>query len=282
MAEPSLHHVTCASPLGLHQIAYTQWGDPDAPVLLCVHGLTRNGRDFDPLARHLSDRYRVICPDMLGRGRSDFARDPVLYSVPQYLADCVTLIARLDVEELTWLGTSMGGIIGMILASMPGNALNRLIINDIGPVLGQVGLDRIASYIGDDPTFSSFEEGERNLRGRMGEFGVHTDQQFRFLSQHYVVQRDGRWTFHYDPAIAVAFKAAAAAPAADLWPVYDAIRCPVRVLRGQTSAILSEQTAATMQQRGPRARIVEIPDVGHAPTLISDQQIALVENFLND
>jgi pimeloyl-ACP methyl ester carboxylesterase len=282
MAEPSLHYVTCASSLGLHRISYTQWGDPDAPVLLCVHGLTRNGRDFDPLARHLADRYRVICPDMLGRGRSDFARDPVLYSVPQYLADCITLIARLNVEKLTWLGTSMGGIIGMICASMPGNALSRLIINDIGPVVGKVGLDRIASYIGDDPTFSSFEEGERNLRGRMGEFGEHSDEQFRYLSQHFVVQRDGRWTFHYDPAIAVAFKSALAAPATDLWPLYQAIQCPVRVLRGQTSAILSKETAELMEQRGPRARIIEVAGVGHAPTLISDEQIAVIESFLSD
>ncbi|MEK9775617.1 MAG: alpha/beta hydrolase [Quisquiliibacterium sp.] len=282
MNEPLLRHVTCASPLGLHKIGYTQWGDAGAPVLLCVHGLTRNGRDFDPLASRLASRYRVVCPDMLGRGRSDFARDASLYTVPQYVADCITLIARLDVEEVTWLGTSMGGIIGMIIASMAGNQLGRLIINDIGPVVGQVGLDRISSYIGDDPSFASFEEGERNLRGRMGEFGEHSDEQFRYLSRHFVVQRNGRWTFHYDPALAVPFKAAAAAPATDLWPVYDAIRCPVRVLRGKNSAILSEDTAAQMKQRGPRAKIVEIPGVGHAPTLISDEQISLVESFLSD
>ena len=282
MSQPTLRHVTCASPKGLHRIGYTEWGRPDAPVLMCVHGLTRNGRDFDPVAERLGDRYRVICPDMIGRGTSDFAPDPSLYAVPQYLADCVTLIARLDVEQVIWLGTSMGGVIGMLLAALPGNPISRLILNDIGPEIGSVGVEKIASYIGDDPSFASFEAGEADLRGRMGEFGEHTDDQFRYLSRHYVVQRDGRWTFHYDPTIAIAFKAAAAQPAVSLWPFYESINCPVRVIRGANSTILNEDCARQMTMRGPKALITEIPNVGHAPTLISDDQLQIVENFLLD
>lgn len=277
-----LRHVTCASPKGLHRIGYAEWGRRDAPVLLCVHGLTRNGRDFDAVAERLADRYRVICPDMLGRGTSDRAADPALYAVPQYVADCITLIARLDVEELTWLGTSMGGIIGMAVAALPGNPVRRLILNDIGPEVGQTGLGRIGGDIGDDPTFSSFEEGERVLRSRMSEFGPHTDEQFRYLSRHYVVRRDGRWTFHYDPAIATTFRAAAGQPAVPLWFLYEAIRCPVGVIRGGTSDILSEATANEMARRGPKARVEVVPGVGHAPSLIPADQIDLVERLLAD
>ncbi|GAA4404069.1 alpha/beta fold hydrolase [Quisquiliibacterium transsilvanicum] len=282
MSEPKLRHVTCASPKGLHRIGYAEWGRRDAPLLLCVHGLTRNGRDFDALAERLADRYRVVCPDMLGRGTSDRAADPALYAVPQYIADCITLIARLDVEELTWLGTSMGGVIGMAVAAMPGNAVRRLILNDIGPEVGQVGIGRIGGDIGDDPTFASFEEGERELRGRMSEFGPHNDEQFRYLSRHYVVQRDGRWTFHYDPGIGAGFRAAAGQPAPSLWPFYEAIRCPVRVIRGASSDILSEQTALEMTRRGPKARVEVVPGVGHAPSLIPAEQIDLVERMLAD
>lgn len=283
MPDPTLRHVTCASPRGLHRIGYAEWGAPDRPVLLCVHGLTRNGRDYDRLAQRLSDRYRVVCPDMLGRGRSDWAPDPSLYAVPQYLADCVTLIARLDVEELTWLGTSMGGVIGMMMAALPGNPIRRLILNDIGPVIGTAGAGRIAGYVGDDPTFESFEDGERELRRRSAEFGEHTDEQFRYMSRHYVVRRDGRWTFHYDPAIGATFKAATAAPAPPpMWPFYDAIKCPVRVVRGATSSLLAAETADEMTRRGPRAKVVEIEGVGHAPSLIADDQIDVIERFLTD
>ncbi len=283
MTEPMLRHVTCASPRGLHRIGYAEWGRRDAPVLLCVHGLTRNGRDFDALAERLADRYRVVCPDMIGRGTSDWAPDHSLYAMPQYVSDCITLIARLDVQELTWLGTSMGGIIGMMVASLPGNPIRRLILNDIGPELGKTGLSRIGGSIGDDPGFASFEEGERTLRGRMFEFGPHTDEQFRYLSRHYVVQRDGRWAFHYDPAIATAFHAApATTPPPSLWPFFEAINCPVRVIRGSTSDILSEATTGEMAARGPKARTAVIPDVGHAPSLIAPEQIAVVERLLAD
>lgn len=282
MTEPMLRHVTCASVKGLHRIGYAEWGRRDAPVLMCVHGLTRNGRDFDALAEHLADRWRVVCPDMLGRGTSDRAPDPALYAVPQYVADCVTLVARLDVEQVTWLGTSMGGMIGMALAALPGNPVRRLILNDIGPVVGGTGVGRIGDNVGDDPQFDSFEAGERELRSRMSEFGPHTDAQFRYLSRHYVVPRGQRWAFHYDPAIGQTFKVAAGTPMPPLWGLWDAIRCPVGVIRGGDSDILSAATAEEMTRRGPRAKVVEIPGVGHAPSLIADDQLAAVERLLND
>ena len=191
MTEPTLSHVKCLSPRGVHRLAYWEWGRADAPVLLCVHGLSRNGRDFDPLAERLRDRWRVVCPDMIGRGASDFMADPNLYSVPQYVADCVTLIARLGCEGVTWLGTSMGGMIGMALAAMPNAPIDHLILNDIGPVVDTVGRNRIAGYVGAQTRFESFEEGERTMRRDMSEFGPHDDAQFRYLSRHCIVPRDG-------------------------------------------------------------------------------------------
>lgn len=287
MLEPVLRHVTCASVRGLHRLAYWEWPRAEsAPVraadapdtVVCVHGLTRNGRDFDALAARLSRHWRVVCPDMIGRGRSDRVPDPRLYALPQYVADCVTLVARLDVERVAWLGTSMGGLIGMLLAALPGTPIARLVLNDVGPVLDAAGLARIASYVGGDPSFASEAEGVAALRESMREFGPHTDEQFRLLTRHYLVERAGRWHFHYDPAISLALQQASGP--ADLWPVYDAIRCPTQVLRGARSDILSAATAQRMGERGPRARTATFEGVGHAPTLIADDQIDAVERFL--
>ncbi|MFP5411591.1 MAG: alpha/beta fold hydrolase [Gammaproteobacteria bacterium] len=284
--EPVLRHVTCASPKGLHRMAYWQWdarsgGPGGAGTVVCVHGLTRNGRDFDALAARLSERYRVVCPDIAGRGRSDRLADPMLYTVPQYLADCVTLIARLDVERVDWVGTSMGGLIGMSMAALPGNAVGRLVLNDIGPHIDPAGLERIAGYVGDDPRFGSFEQGEATLRELMRDFGPHTDAQFRLLSRHYVIRKGDAWGYHYDPAIAVPFRALAGLPQPDLWPMWDAIACPVLAIRGEESDILTAEVAARMAARGPRARVVEFAGIGHAPTLIDGAQVAAVEAFLN-
>ena len=266
-------------------MAYWQWdarsGSPAGEgTVVCVHGLTRNGRDFDALAARLSERFRVVCPDIAGRGRSDRLADPMLYTVPQYLADCVTLIARLDVEKVDWIGTSMGGLIGMSMAALPGNAIGRLVLNDIGPHIDPAGLERIAGYVGDDPRFESFEQGEATLRELMRDFGPHTAAQFRLLSRHYVIRKGDAWGYHYDPAIAVPFRALAGLPQPDLWPMWDAIACPVLAIRGAQSDILTAEVAARMSARGPRARVVEFPGIGHAPTLIAGEQVAAIENFL--
>jgi len=286
LPDPVLRYVSCASPKGLHRMAYWQWdarsGAPEGEgTVLCVHGLTRNARDFDALAARLSERYRVVCPDIAGRGRSDRLADPMLYAVPQYVADCVTLIARLDVEKLDWVGTSMGGLIGMMMAAMPGNAIRRLVLNDIGPQLDPAGLERIGGYVGDDPSFDSFEQGEATLRALMRDFGPHTDEQFRLLSRHYVIPRGDRWGYHYDPRIAVPFRALAGLPQPDLWPMWDTIGVPTLAIRGRNSDVLTGEVAEKMRARGPRAHVVEFAGVGHAPTLIADEQIAAVEDFLS-
>lgn len=285
MDEPTLRTVTCASPMGLHRIAYWEWlptcaAGEEGDTVVCVHGLTRNGRDFDVLANRLRERHRVVCPDMLGRGASDRAADPSLYNVAQYVADSVTLIARLDVAQVGWVGTSMGGLIGMSLAALPKTPIARLVLNDIGPVLDPRGLVRIGTYVGQNPAFATREEGVRALRELTASFGPLNDEQFEVLSRHYFVREGDLWRYHYDPAIAVPLRAAAGQPPVDLWPFYDAIRCRTLLSRGAESDLLSEATAQAMTERGPRAQRVDFPGVGHAPSLIPGDQIDTIATFL--
>lgn len=280
--EPRRRSVLCASPRGLHRIAYLEWGDPrNRDVLVCVHGLTRTGRDFDPLARALGTQFRVVCPDLAGRGDSDRLADPSLYAVPQYVADMVTLIARLDVERVQWVGTSLGGLVGMALAAQPGAPIGRLVLNDAGPVLSRAALQRIASYVGQVQGFPSIEKAEEYIRTIAAPFGPHSDAQWRFLTETWLRRNpDGTWRPHYDPRIAEPFRASMPEKDLDVWPVYDAIRCPTLVVRGALSDLLGHHTAREMTLRGPKARLVEIPGVGHAPTFMHADQIGIVRDFL--
>jgi pimeloyl-ACP methyl ester carboxylesterase len=246
-----------------------------------VHGLTRSGRDFDELARTLCSQFRIVCPDVAGRGESDRLADAKLYTWPQYVADMVTLIARLDVEAVNWLGTSMGGFIGMALASQPGSPVRRLVLNDAAPVLGKASLERIASYVGLTPAFADLEEAEKHIRSISAPFGPHTDAQWRFLTETWVRKgEDGRWRPHYDPRIAEAYRATMPDKDLALWHIYDAVRCPTLLIRGENSDVVSRDTAGEMTRRGPKAKIREIRGVGHAPTLLNADQIALVRDFL--
>ena len=283
MREPARSRkVQCASASGLHRMAYVEWGERDNPaVLVCVHGLTRCARDFDFLAAALASRYRVVCPDVAGRGDSDWLRDPSEYEVTNYAADMVTLIARLDVDSLHWVGTSLGGLIGMAIASLPGSPIARLVLNDVGPVLSAVALERIGAYVGDWPPLPDIGAAERFVRSTSATFGPHTDAEWRFLTEH-VVRRnpDGSLRMHYDPALAAPYKAGIPKKDMELWNVYDPIRCPTLVLRGEQSDLLTRDTAKKMTERGPRAKLVEVPGVGHAPTLIHADQIAIVRDFL--
>jgi pimeloyl-ACP methyl ester carboxylesterase len=276
--------VQCLSPAGFHKMAYVEWGDPANPrVLLCVHGLTRCGRDFDFIAQALAGEYRVICPDVVGRGQSDWLRDPQHYAIPQYAQDMVALLARLDVEQVDWLGTSMGGMIGMALAAQPQSPLRKLILNDVGPVIAAGALTRIGEYLATPPDFASPTEAEAYIRLIAAPFGKLTDAQWRHLTQHVIKSGPaGRFQLRYDPGIAAPF-AAAAGEGKDIefWPIYDAIRCPTLVIRGERSDLLSRETVAAMMARGPQARSVEIPEVGHAPMFMDDTQVAVVKNFLN-
>jgi pimeloyl-ACP methyl ester carboxylesterase len=278
--EPRRRSVLCASPAGLHRMAYREWGDPrNREVLVCVHGLTRSGQDFDELARALRTQFRVVCPDVAGRGDSDRLADPKLYVWAQYVADMVTLIARLDVETVNWLGTSMGGFIGMALAAQAGSPVRKLILNDAGPLLGKASLERIRTYVGAAPAFPTIEDAEKYIRTISAPFGPHSDAQWRFLAETWVRKHeDGNWRPHYDPRIAEPFPAGD--EDVDVWPVYDAVRCPTLLIRGEHSDVVSRQTVAEMTRRGPKAKVVEIRGVGHAPTLLHAEQIAIVRDFL--
>jgi pimeloyl-ACP methyl ester carboxylesterase len=282
LSEPRRRSMQCASPKGLHRIAYLEWGDPrNRDVLVCVHGLLRSARDFEPLARELASHFRIACPDLAGRGDSDRLPDPALYAVPQYLADMVTLIARLDTESVNWLGTSLGGLVGMALAAQAGTPVKRLILNDIGPVISHAALERIASYVGDAPVFGTLEDAEHYIRTISAPFGPHSAAQWRFLTENFVRKNpDGTWRAHYDPRIAEAYRAGLPKKDMELWPMYDALRCPTLVLRGAQSDLLSRETTTQMARRGPKAKVVEIPGVGHAPTLLSAEQIGIVRDFL--
>jgi pimeloyl-ACP methyl ester carboxylesterase len=277
---PRLRDVQCITSAGLHRMAYREWGDPDNDrVLVCVHGLTRVSNDFDAFAAAVAADYRVVCPDVVGRGRSGWLRDPSLYQLPTYVSDMVTLLARCDAKTVHWFGTSMGALIGMVLASLPDSPIERMILNDAGPVLAVAALARIGSYVGDTPRFATIEDAEAYIRRITAPFGAHTDAEWRSLTEA-VVRRDGdAWIRHFDPALALPFKSA---PTTDtlLWHIYDAIRCPVLAVRGEQSDLLSRSTHDEMATRGPRAELVTIANVGHAPTFMHDDQIAIAKKFL--
>lgn len=290
-AEPRLNTVQCLDARGLHRMAYWEWGEPTNPhVVVCVHGLTRQGRDFDRLARELSVSHRVVCPDVVGRGRSDWLADPMAYAVPTYVADMVTLLARLDAEQIDWVGTSMGGLIGMMLASLPGAPLRRLVLNDVGPTIEWAALERIRTYVGVPVRWQSLDEAADALWAISQGFGPHTREQWLALTRHQVLQLEasegGETGFkpHYDPAIAVPFRALtaeqAAAGEALMWQAWARIKADVLLLRGAQSDLLSVQTAQRMTQHGPRTRLLSFEGVGHAPTLVAPDQRAAVVDFL--
>ena len=274
--------VQCISPSGLHRMAYTEWGERDNPrVLLCVHGLTRSSRDFDTLAGALAAHYRVVCPDVVGRGLSSHLRDPAGYAIPQYVADMVTLISRLEASTVHWLGTSMGGLIGMALAAQPGTPISKLVLNDVGPLITGESLQRIATYVGTDPQWATPDEALAYVKLICAPFGLLTEAQWCHLTETSIAQRpDGRWGFRYDPRIAEPFKAAFVDQDIDLWPLYQAIGCPTLVVRGAESDLLARATWQQMGCCGPQAKLAEIPGVGHAPMFQSDDQIAIVRDFL--
>jgi pimeloyl-ACP methyl ester carboxylesterase len=268
-------------PHGFHRIAYTDWGDVNNPnVLICVHGLTRNGRDFDVLAQALQDRYRVICPDIVGRGESQWLSHSADYSYPQYLADMNALIARLNVDTVHWVGTSMGGLIGMMLAGQPNTPIRRLVMNDVGPFIPKASLERLAQYVGRAPTMESLYDVEQYLRVVMAPFGKLTDAQWQHMAQHSGKQTpNGNFVLHYDPAIADVFKDSVMQDVS-LWPFWQSVACPVMVIRGADSDLLLRETVVQMKAGRSDVSSIEIPNTGHAPALMDDAQISAVRGFL--
>lgn len=285
MTEPRLRHVQCLGSRGLHRMAYWEWGDPaNRRVLVCVHGLSRQGRDFDTLAADLAPHYRVVCPDVVGRGQSDWLADAMGYAIPNYVADMVTLLARLDAEQVDWVGTSMGGLIGLGVAALPGSPLGRLVLNDVGPVIEPTSLQRIGTYLGAPVRWASLEEAADAMAAVSQGFGPHTREQWLALSRPQVKPDGDGFKPHYDPAIAVPFRAItpelALAGQALLWQAWDALKLPVLLLRGAESDLLSPATAQAMMERGPRARLHVVDGVGHAPTLVQADQRQVVRDFL--
>lgn len=301
---PQLRFITVAGPKAAsdqpRRMAYWDWSagpavDPHR-VVICVHGLSRQGRDFDVLAQTLTAQARVVAVDVAGRGESDWLADPMAYQVATYAADLAALIVELRAQDpeavIDWVGTSMGGLIGMALAAQPAMGLRRLVLNDVGPVIQWEALQRIGSYLGRNPSFASEQEAADLLAAISTGFGPHTPAQWLALSRPMLRQRDGRWWLHYDPALAVPVRAltdhadAVAAKKivddgeAALWALYDAITARTLLLRGADSDLLSRETVHAMQERGPRARCVEFGGVGHAPTLVSPDQVSVVVDFL--
>lgn len=294
-------YVLGLSSKGFHRVHYTDWGSPDAErIVICVHGLTRNGRDFDTLAQALLPEFRVICPDVVGRGKSDWLQAKEDYAYPQYCADMAAVIARVtgkptglagrlgrllgraqsEKKRILWVGTSMGGLIGMVLAAQPGSPIERLILNDVGALIPRAALERIGNYVGKDPRFKTLEELEAMLRLVLAPFGALTDAQWRHLTVTGAKQyEDGSWGLCYDPGIAIPFRKGPLADV-DLWQFYDAIRCPTLLLRGAQSDLLLKDTATEMTRRGPKAKLVEFEGIGHAPTLMVGDQIGIVRDFL--
>jgi len=276
---PRTRHLAGLSPHGFHRVVYHEWGDPhNQRVAICVHGVSRNGRDFDVVAERLAATHRVLAVDMPGRGDSDWLADPKDYAFPTYVTTLTALIARSGAETVDWIGTSMGGLLGMVIAAQPNSPIARLVVNDIGPVIEPASVVRIREYLGKDPTFASLDDAERYIRAVSAPFGALSAEQWAYLTRTNVRQRaDGTWRLAYDPGIAVPFQAEAAPPS--LWGVWDAIRCPTLVLRGASSDLLAVPTARQMAARGPCPRIVEFVGIGHAPMLLSDDQIAPVIDF---
>ena len=278
---PRQRSLKSLSPHGFHRVVWHEWGDADNPrVVVCVHGLTRTGRDFDVLGEALASTHRILAVDMPGRGCSEWLPDKADYVYPTYLSTLTALVAASGVATVDWVGTSMGGLLGIVMAAQPATPVARLVVNDVGPTIEPAALARIAAYVGNDPTFDSEAALVAYVRS-ISPFGPHDDAQWEHLVRTTTsLRRNGRYGFVYDPGIAVPFRNATTG--ADLWPLWDAIRCPTLLLRGAESDLLSASTARAMAKRGPRPRLIEFAGVGHAPTLIPDDQVEAVVDFLRD
>ncbi|MGI9417063.1 MAG: alpha/beta fold hydrolase [Geminicoccaceae bacterium] len=266
-----------------YRLGYTAFGDPEAGrTIICVHGLTRNGRDFDALAKALADRAFVVCPDVIGRGRSDWLDDPEAYAVPTYTGHILQLIQHLGASEVDWIGTSMGGLIGMGIAALEESSIHRLVLNDVGPFIPKAALARIGAYLGLSLDFAEMAELEAHLREVHAPFGHLSDAEWAHLAEHSAKKRDdGRYVLGYDPNISFPFKEGPAEDV-DLWPLWETLSCPTLVLRGAESDLLLEETAKRMTTSGPNADLVTIDGVGHAPALMDEEQIETVERWLFD
>lgn len=293
------------NPSGFHHLAYVEWGAQNSDrTVVCVHGLTRNSRDFDFLAKVIAKDHRLVCPDVVGRGKSDWLPNSQGYGFPQYLSDLTALIARLDVTQVDWIGTSMGGLIGMVMAAQANSPIRRLVMNDVGPMIPVVGTQRIMNYVMHRTTFADLAEAETHLRKIFAPFGNLTNAQWQHVTYHSTFKgQDGRYELAYDQNVlsglhdgppvlkditkvvqtawhSIMHKAAPAAPLTEMWHYWDKVTCPVLLLRGETSDILLPETVERMQKTHPMLDVVEIKGVGHAPALMAQDQIAIIHDWL--
>ena len=271
----------CLGPHGFFRLAYTCFRPPEAsgPPVVCVHGLTRNGRDFDALAERLARGRHVVAPDMPGRGKSDWLSVKTDYGYPLYLSAVAALMGSLGSDTIDYVGTSMGGIIGMMLASQPKSPIRRLVLNDVGPLIPKAALERIGTYVGKGEEFADLGALEAYFRAVSAPFGRLTDTQWHSMAEHgHRRLENGKLALGYDPDIGLPFRGEQ--QDVDLWQFYDLIRCPTLVVRGAQSDLLLADTAAEMTRRGPKAELYEVAEAGHAPALMAEEQIDTVERFL--
>ncbi len=269
-----------------HQLICYEWKaqtPSDLPPVLCVHGLTRNGRDFDYLASELSQTRNVISLDMPGRGKSDYLNDAAGYSYPAYVADIFALLKSRAIPQVDWVGTSMGGIIAMVFAAQMPGVIRKLVMNDVGMLIPAAGLKRILTYAGSVPSFASRTEAESAFRARTATFGITNEEHWRHLFEYSLIQNaDGSWTFAYDPKILPPLDSNIAVQDVDFWQLWPALeKLPILLLRGAQSDILTHDTALQMKQRGSSLTLRELEGIGHAPALMDDAQISLITEFLN-
>ena len=279
-------YVQCVDGESTHRMAYHAWGNPRNPrVLFCVHGLTRRGSDFKTLAEVMCQDYYVVCPDIVGRGDSDCLSNPMQYAVPQYVADIAQLVKTLGVSQIDWIGTSMGGLIGMVYAAMPNSPIRRMLINDVGPKIEPDAIKRLGSYVGQPFSFTNRSEALNRLNAICATFGEHTPEEWETYNGPMLIERNGLWIMHYDPNISVPFASVnpimAKAGEVAMWHAFKQIHIPMLIVRGAESDLLSAATVAEMCKVNSYARSIEIPNVGHAPAFVKKEQIALAKEFFS-
>jgi cobalt-zinc-cadmium efflux system protein len=279
-------YVQCIDGDSSHRMAYHAWGNPKNPkVLLCVHGLTRRGSDFKTLAEAMCEDYYVVCPDIVGRGDSDRLSNPMQYAVPQYVADIAQLVKTLGVSQVDWLGTSMGGLIGMVYAAMPNSPIRKMLINDVGPKIEAEAIARLGSYVGQPFSFANRADALNRLNTICASFGEHTPDEWEIYNGPMLIERNGLWIMHYDPDIAVPFASVnpimAKAGEMAMWHAFKQIHIPMLIVRGAQSDLLSAATVTQMCKVNSYARSIEISNVGHAPAFVKKEQIALAQEFFS-
>ena len=248
-------------------------------TLVCVHGLTRNGRDFDMFAQEAVKDYRLLCPDIAGRGKSGWLKDKGWYHYGTYVADMIYFFEKMQLKDVSWVGTSMGGLIGMVLAAMYPEHIKKLVMNDIGPFIPEAAIKRLGEYVGKDVAFDRQDDAQKYIQSIMAPWGITDRVHWRHIAEHSFRQSAGKFVLNYDPEIKQAFFSVQGD--LDMWDLWAQVKCPVLVLRGSMSDLLTGATAERMKASRPNVEVIEFPNIGHAPSLMSKEQIQKVKAWLD-